>query len=111
MQLQQVILNMLQNASDAMSAVDDRPRQLLIRTERDADDCVSLTVQDAGVGSRPRMRTDSSKRFTQRKAVAWESGYPSVAPLLRMIMAVCGRQRTMVREPRFRFLSLDEPRV
>ena len=36
-QLQQVILNLLRNASDAMSSVDDRPRQLLIRTEPDAD--------------------------------------------------------------------------
>ena len=33
-QLQQVILNLIRNASDAMRAVDDRPRQLLIRTER-----------------------------------------------------------------------------
>jgi len=30
-QLQQVILNLIRNASDAMGAVDDRPRQLLIR--------------------------------------------------------------------------------
>ena len=37
-QLQQVILNLLQNASDAMSGVDDRPRRLVIRTERDEDD-------------------------------------------------------------------------
>jgi C4-dicarboxylate-specific signal transduction histidine kinase len=50
MQLQQVILNLIRNASDAMSTVDDRPRQLLIRTERDEDDRVRLTVQDAGVG-------------------------------------------------------------
>jgi signal transduction histidine kinase len=49
-QLQQVILNLLRNASDAMSGVDDRPRQLVIRTERDEDDQVRLTVQDAGVG-------------------------------------------------------------
>src|SRR5580698_8483686 len=34
-QLQQVISNLLRNASDAMSTIDDRPRDLLIRTEPD----------------------------------------------------------------------------
>ena len=53
-QLQQVILNLIRNGSDAMSGVDDRPRQLLIRTERDEAECVSLTVQDAGTGFDPQ---------------------------------------------------------
>jgi len=53
-QLQQVILNLLRNASDAMSGVDDRPRQLLIRTEREGGDRVRVTVRDAGVGIEPQ---------------------------------------------------------
>ena len=53
-QLQQVILNLLRNASDAMSTVEGRPRQLLIRTQADGDGRVRLTVQDAGVGFAPQ---------------------------------------------------------
>jgi signal transduction histidine kinase len=53
-QLQQVILNLLLNASDAMQNIHDRPRQLLVRTECDDDDSVRLTVQDAGVGFEPQ---------------------------------------------------------
>ncbi|HEX2664430.1 MAG TPA: ATP-binding protein [Candidatus Acidoferrum sp.] len=53
-QLQQVILNLLRNASDAMSTVDDRPRELLIRTERDEDDRVRVSVKDMGVGFQPQ---------------------------------------------------------
>ncbi|HEX2318115.1 MAG TPA: ATP-binding protein [Streptosporangiaceae bacterium] len=52
-QLQQVILNLMRNASDAMAEVHDRPRQLLIRTEREDVDRARVSVRDAGVGVAP----------------------------------------------------------
>jgi C4-dicarboxylate-specific signal transduction histidine kinase len=53
-QLQQVILNLLLDASEAMRGVEDRPRKLLIRTEREEGDRVRLSVQDAGAGFEPQ---------------------------------------------------------
>ena len=52
-QLQQVVLNLIRNASDAMRTVEDRPRDLLIRTEREEGDGVRLSVTDSGVGFDP----------------------------------------------------------
>jgi signal transduction histidine kinase len=49
-QLQQVILNLLRNAADAMVDVHDRPRQLRIKTAREDGDRVRLTVRDTGGG-------------------------------------------------------------
>src|ERR1700683_5265808 len=53
-QLQQVISNLLRNASDAMSTIDDRPRDLTIRTEPEDNDRVRLGGTDVGVRFEPQ---------------------------------------------------------
>jgi C4-dicarboxylate-specific signal transduction histidine kinase len=53
-QLQQVILNLVRNALDAMSGVDDRPRSLLVKTYEEEDERARLTVKDVGAGFEPQ---------------------------------------------------------
>jgi len=72
-QLQQVVLNLLRNASDAMSAIDDRPRQLLIRTERDDGHRLRLSVQDTAPASILERWTGCSTPSTRRSRTEWES--------------------------------------
>jgi len=66
-QLQQVILNLLRNASDAMSTIDDRPRELVIKTERNESDGVRLSVKDTGVGIDPQIEARLFEAFHTTK--------------------------------------------
>lgn len=67
-QLQQVVLNLIRNASDAMASVHDRPRRLLIRTDRDEPDGVRVTVRDSGVGIDPDSMTKLLNAFYTTKS-------------------------------------------
>ncbi|HET6973276.1 MAG TPA: PAS domain-containing protein [Pyrinomonadaceae bacterium] len=67
-QLQQVILNLLRNGSDAMSEVHDRPRDLLFKTEVDEADCVRLSVRDAGTGFESQTVEQLFRAFYTTKA-------------------------------------------
>jgi C4-dicarboxylate-specific signal transduction histidine kinase len=49
-QLQQVILNLIMNAVEAMSEMSDGPRQLLIRTDTDESRGIVVAVHDSGPG-------------------------------------------------------------
>ena len=51
-QLQQVIINLVMNGMEAMAPVTDRPRELKILSQREADQ-VLVAVQDSGVGIDP----------------------------------------------------------
>ena len=68
-QIQQVILNLIRNASDAMSAVDDRPRELLVETERDESGTVRLRVKDTGTGINPEIE---EKLFDAFHTTKWD---------------------------------------
>jgi signal transduction histidine kinase len=52
-QLQQVMLNLVMNAMEAMSSVEERPRELLITTRNIDADQVQVTVEDSGMGIDP----------------------------------------------------------
>ena len=52
-QLQQVILNLVLNAAEAMSAVDEGARELLISTEQSRTKGVLVAVRDSGPGIDP----------------------------------------------------------
>jgi len=58
-QLQQVIMNLVMNAVEAMSSVDGGGRELQIVTEKDQEDHISITVSDSG----PLLKTESLDRF------------------------------------------------
>jgi C4-dicarboxylate-specific signal transduction histidine kinase len=52
-QLQQVILNLVLNAAEAMSMVDGGARQLLVSTEQGGENGVLVAVRDSGPGIDP----------------------------------------------------------
>ena len=58
-QLQQVIMNLVMNAVEAMSSADEGKRELRIATDKDREDRVSITVSDSG----PVLKPKSLDRF------------------------------------------------
>ena len=52
--LQQVVLNLVINAIEAVSSVGEGPRELLIKTAKSEADSISVAVQDSGPGLDPQ---------------------------------------------------------
>jgi NO-binding membrane sensor protein with MHYT domain len=49
-QLQQVVINLLMNGVEAMEPITDRPREILIRSQRHEAGQVNVAVLDSGIG-------------------------------------------------------------
>ncbi len=52
-QLQEVVINLFQNAIEAMGAIKNRHRMLLLRTKRHSDNAVVIEIEDSGPGIDP----------------------------------------------------------
>src|SRR6516225_5388142 len=66
-QLQQVIVNLIQNAIDAMNSVDSDGRVLQVRTEHSGSDAISITVEDTGPGIDPKKSDEMFGAFFTTK--------------------------------------------
>ena len=75
-QLQQVILNLITNAIDAMSASKQGARILLIETNIDQDDTVVITVADTGPGFDSKVAAQLFKPFFTTKSSGMGLGLP-----------------------------------
>jgi len=59
-QLQQVLLNLIMNSIEAMTALADRPRLLSVQSRTDESGNVQVAVQDSGIG----LGVDTDRVFT-----------------------------------------------
>jgi PAS domain S-box-containing protein len=67
-QLQQVLLNLILNAADAMASVEDRARDLVICTQHSEGQHVQVTVRDSGTGlSRENVEAAFTPFYTTKK--------------------------------------------
>ena len=67
-QLQQVLLNLIMNAVEAMADVKDRPRNLLIQSNVNATDDVIVSIRDSGTGVDPQHLNQVFEAFFTTKA-------------------------------------------
>jgi two-component system, LuxR family, sensor kinase FixL len=67
-QLQQVLLNLVMNACEAMVGAATDARQLTIRTDRSEDGCVRVSVVDCGPGIAPEKLEQIFESFYTTKA-------------------------------------------
>jgi PAS domain S-box-containing protein len=96
-QLQQVILNLILNAIEAMGSTDEGKRELRINTEREAAGGVLVTVRDSGPGLDP---ADTERVFTAFYTTKPKGMGMGLAICRSMVEAHGGRMWASANEPR-----------
>jgi PAS domain S-box-containing protein len=82
-QLQQVVLNLVMNAIEAMNTVSERPRELVITTQNINADCVQATVEDSGTGIASDTVDKIFESFYTTKAGGMGMGLPISRSILQ----------------------------
>jgi C4-dicarboxylate-specific signal transduction histidine kinase len=76
-QLQQVTLNLLMNGIEAMIGVNDRPRQLVVRSELQEGGQIHVSVQDSGIGLSSEVMARLFEPFFTTRAKGIGMGLPT----------------------------------
>lgn len=107
-QLQQVVMNLVLNAVDAMGAVEERERMLLITTEQKEDGGVLVAIHDSGPGIDPEHLQQVFKPFYTTK----DSGVGMGLAICRSIIdAHGGRLWAEANQPRGAVFQFTLPAV
>ena len=105
-QLQQVVLNLINNAAEAMADVSDRKRELVLRTANSGDDKIKVTVEDSGRGLDGADPTKLFQAFYSTK----QDGMGMGLSICRTIVeAHGGTIRALPKSPQGAIFQLDLP--
>jgi two-component system, LuxR family, sensor kinase FixL len=95
-QLQQVIINLMLNAIQAMASVMHRPRNLSVRTRLQDDDQVLVAIRDTGPGFDPSVEADLFNAFFTTKPDGMGMGLSIVNSIIQAhhgrVWATCNDQ-------------------
>ena len=107
-QMQQVLLNLINNALEAMSSSEHWPKMLRVETNIDQADFVVVTVADSGPGIDSKVAEQLFKPFFTTKS----SGMGLGLPICKSIIEAHGGQLTIAsREPRGAVFRIELPRA
>jgi len=105
-QLQQVLINLVMNAIEAMTSVEDRPRELTIRSHPHEADHVAVAVKDTGVGIAANHADELFSAFFTTKPGGMGMG---LSISRGIIESHAGRMWTMPNEPHGAIFQLSLP--